>query len=110
MGATVERLRDVWADGPRTLLGLQVAGFPNFFTITGPGSPSVHTNMVMAIEQHVDWIADCLVHLRDNGNDHGRSDRRSARRMGRTRGVARPRHDPGIGELQLVVHRRQRAR
>ena len=66
-GRDGERLRDVWADGPRTLLGLQVAGFPNFFTITGPGSPSVHTNMIMAIEQHVDWIADCIVYLRDNG-------------------------------------------
>ena len=65
-GRDGRRLREVWADGPRTLLGLQVAGFPNFFTITGPGSPSVHTNMVMAIEQHVDWIADCLVHLREN--------------------------------------------
>ena len=60
-------LRDAWAGGPRTLLGLQVAGFPNFFTITGPGSPSVHTNMVVAIEQHVDWIGDCLMHVRDTG-------------------------------------------
>ena len=60
-------LRDVWADGPRTMLGLQIAGFPNFFTITGPGSPSVHTNMVMAVEQHVDWISDCLRYLQSNG-------------------------------------------
>ena len=60
-------LRDAWADGPRTLLGLQVAGFPNLFTVTGPGSPSVHANMVVAIEQHTDWIADCLVHLRARG-------------------------------------------
>ena len=66
-GRDGQRLRDVWADGPRTLLGLQVAGFPNLFTITGPGSPSVHTNMVMAIEQHVDWIAGCLIHLRETG-------------------------------------------
>jgi cyclohexanone monooxygenase len=44
-------------------LGLMVAGFPNFFTITGPGSPSVLTNMVMSIEQHVDWIADVVAHL-----------------------------------------------
>jgi cation diffusion facilitator CzcD-associated flavoprotein CzcO len=61
-------LRDEWADGPRTLLGLQVAGFPNLFTITGPGSPSVHTNMVVAIEQHVDWIGDCLAHVRAEGH------------------------------------------
>jgi len=58
------RLADVWADGPRTHLGLGVAGFPDLFTITGPGSPSVLTNMPSSIEQHVDWIADALVHLR----------------------------------------------
>ena len=60
-------LREQWADGPSTLLGLQVAGYPNLFTITGPGSPSVHTNMVIAIEQHVDWIGDLLVHMRERG-------------------------------------------
>jgi cation diffusion facilitator CzcD-associated flavoprotein CzcO len=60
-------LRDVWADGPRTHLGLGVAGFPDLFTITGPGSPSVLTNMPIAIEQHVDWIADLLVRLRETG-------------------------------------------
>jgi cyclohexanone monooxygenase len=58
------RLREKWAAGPRTYLGLSVAGFPNLFTITGPGSPSVLSNMIVSIEQHVDWIADCLVHLR----------------------------------------------
>ncbi len=56
-------LKDRWAEGPRTYLGLMVAGFPNLFTVTGPGSPSVLTNMIMGIEQHVDWIADCLDHL-----------------------------------------------
>jgi cation diffusion facilitator CzcD-associated flavoprotein CzcO len=60
-------LRDAWADGPRTHLGLGVAGFPDLFTITGPGSPSVLTNMPTAIEQHVDWIADLLVRLRRTG-------------------------------------------
>ena len=59
-------LNDKWADGPRSYLGLGVAGFPNFFTVTGPGSPSVLTNMLPTIEQHVDWIADCLVYLRDH--------------------------------------------
>jgi cation diffusion facilitator CzcD-associated flavoprotein CzcO len=59
------RLRDRWANGPRTYLGLQIAGFPNLFTITGPGSPSVLTNMLPSIEQHVNWIAGCLAHLRD---------------------------------------------
>jgi cation diffusion facilitator CzcD-associated flavoprotein CzcO/acetyl esterase/lipase len=57
-------LREKWADGPSTYLGLTTAGFPNFFTITGPGSPSVLSNMVVSIEQHVDWVVDCLDHLR----------------------------------------------
>ena len=56
-------LADKWADGPKTYLGLTVAGFPNLFTITGPGSPSVLTNMIMSIEQHVEFIADCLAHM-----------------------------------------------
>ncbi len=58
-------LRQKWADGPRTYLGLGIAGFPNFFTITGPGSPSVLSNMMVSIEQHTDWIADCLSTLRE---------------------------------------------
>lgn len=66
-GTDGQLLRDSWANGPRTLLGLQTAGFPNLFTITGPGSPSVLSNMVVSIEQHVDWIADCLGHLRSSG-------------------------------------------
>jgi cation diffusion facilitator CzcD-associated flavoprotein CzcO len=61
------RLADAWAHGPRTMLGLQVAGFPNLFTITGPGSPSVLTNMPVAIEYHVDWIADCIRYVLEHG-------------------------------------------
>ena len=61
------RLQEAWADGPRTYLGLMVAGFPNLFTITGPGSPSTLSNMVVTIEQHVEWIADCMISLRDRG-------------------------------------------
>jgi len=60
-------LREKWADGPSTYLGLTTAGFPNFFTITGPGSPSVLSNMAVSIEQHVDWVADCLDQLRARG-------------------------------------------
>ncbi|WP_226283153.1 NAD(P)/FAD-dependent oxidoreductase [Phycicoccus jejuensis] len=60
-------LTDKWAHGPRTYLGIQTAGFPNLFMITGPGSPSVLSNMVVSIEQHVDWITDCLNHLSQNG-------------------------------------------
>lgn len=62
-------LRDKWADGPSTYLGLTTVGFPNFFTITGPGSPSVLSNMAVSIEQHVDWIAACIDRLRAEGLD-----------------------------------------
>jgi cyclohexanone monooxygenase len=61
-----EALRERWKDGPVSYLGLSIAGFPNLFTITGPGSPSVLTNMIPTIEHHVDWIADCLDYLRAN--------------------------------------------
>ena len=60
-------LAEKWAGGPTTYLGLMVSGFPNMFTITGPGSPSVKTQMIVAIEQHMDWIADCLSTMRDRG-------------------------------------------
>jgi cyclohexanone monooxygenase len=59
-------LAERWSDGPTSYLGLQVAGFPNLFTVTGPGSPSVLSNMVVSIEQHVDWITDCLTYLREH--------------------------------------------
>ncbi len=62
-------LRDAWAAGPRTLLGLAVPGIPNLFTVTGPGSPSVLSNMIVAIEQHVEWIAGCLTWLREHGRE-----------------------------------------
>jgi cyclohexanone monooxygenase len=62
------RLADEWAGGPQTYLGLTVAGFPNMFIVTGPGSPSVLTNMVMSIEQHIDWIARCIGDLRAGGH------------------------------------------
>jgi cation diffusion facilitator CzcD-associated flavoprotein CzcO len=60
-------LREAWRAGPRTYLGLQIAGFPNLFTITGPGSPSVLCNMPVAIEQHVEWITACIDHMRRHG-------------------------------------------
>ncbi len=60
------KLIDKWAHGPRMYLGLQSAGFPNFFTITGPGSPSVLSNVIHSIEQHVEWIGDCIAHLQAN--------------------------------------------
>jgi cyclohexanone monooxygenase len=63
-----EELKDKWAAGPRTYLGLMSAGFPNLFMVTGPGSPSVLTNMLPSIEQHVEWIADCLADLAKEGH------------------------------------------
>ncbi len=62
-------LRDRWSAGPVSYLGLAVAGFPNLFTVTGPGSPSVLSNMVVSIEQHVEWIAHCLAWMRARGFD-----------------------------------------
>jgi cyclohexanone monooxygenase len=58
-----QTLRQAWEHGPKTYLGLSVAGFPNLFTITGPGSPSVLTNMITSCEQHVDWIMDAITHM-----------------------------------------------
>ena len=60
-------LKEKWADGPSTYLGLTAVGFPNFFALTGPGSPSVLSNMAVSIEQHVDWVTDCLIRLRADG-------------------------------------------
>ena len=60
-------LAQKWTAGPRTYLGLMTAGLPNLFLITGPGSPSVLTNMITSIEHHVEWITDCLAYLRDQG-------------------------------------------
>jgi cyclohexanone monooxygenase len=60
-------IRAKWDDGPRTYLGIMMAGFPNLFMITGPQSPGVKSQMILACEQHVDWIAGCLKHLRDRG-------------------------------------------
>ncbi|CAN5688684.1 NAD(P)/FAD-dependent oxidoreductase [soil metagenome] len=62
-------LRDHWEGGPLTYLGLMVSGFPNMFVVTGPGSPGVKTQMIASIEQHVDWIADCIGHMRQEGFD-----------------------------------------
>jgi len=60
-------LNQKWAEGPRTYLGLMSSGFPNMFVITGPGSPSVLSNMIVSIEQHVDWITDCVGYMRACG-------------------------------------------
>ncbi|NKC00010.1 MAG: NAD(P)-binding protein [Pseudomonadales bacterium] len=62
-----ERFSESWAEGPKSFLGLGVQGFPNMFIITGPGSPSVLTNMLPSIEHHVDWIGDCISYLEERG-------------------------------------------
>jgi cation diffusion facilitator CzcD-associated flavoprotein CzcO len=61
-GPRGHRISEVWGDGPLTYLGLSIPGFPNLFSITGPGSPSVLTNMVLAAEQQVDWVLDLIRH------------------------------------------------
>ncbi len=60
-------LKEKWAAGPRTYLGLQTVGFPNLFMITGPGSPSVLVNVIIACEQHVDWVMECIGYMRTHG-------------------------------------------
>jgi cyclohexanone monooxygenase len=60
-------LADKWADGPRAYLGLAASGFPNLFLITGPGSPSVVSNVITAIEQHVRWIGELIAHMEKTG-------------------------------------------
>ena len=59
-------LREKWADGPKTYLGLQMSGFPNMFMLTGPGSPSVLCNMPICIEQHIDWTGDFIAWMREH--------------------------------------------
>ena len=65
-GRDGQRLSDKWAEGPKVYLGLVTSGFPNLFIVTGPGSPSVKGNMIHSIEQHVNFIADCIAYMRDN--------------------------------------------
>jgi cyclohexanone monooxygenase len=67
LGRGGRTLKQKWSEGPKTYLGLMSEGFPNLFIITGPGSPSVLSNMIVSIEQHVDWIADCLALMRSRG-------------------------------------------
>jgi cyclohexanone monooxygenase len=73
-GVAGQKLKEKWRNGPRAYLGLVAAGFPNMFLITGPGSPSVLSNMVVSIEQHVDWVVDCLEKMRENGQTEAAAD------------------------------------
>ena len=74
------KLSDKWNEGPETYLGLTVSGFPNLFTITGPGSPSVLTNMPRSIEQHVDWISNLINHMIHAGYAEVEADKSAARK------------------------------
>jgi cyclohexanone monooxygenase len=64
-GTGGQLLREEWAEGPKTYLGMMSAGFPNLFMITGPQSPSVLSNMIVSIEQHVDWMSACIAHMQE---------------------------------------------
>ncbi|RUZ77966.1 NAD(P)/FAD-dependent oxidoreductase [Mesorhizobium sp. M7A.F.Ca.US.006.01.1.1] len=87
-------LREKWADGPANYLGLTVTGFPNMFTVTGPGSPSVLSNVVISIQQHVDWITECLEFLRQHGRTTIEAKPESEEAWGR--------HIAGIAEGTLI--------
>ena len=76
------KLDDCWKEGPKSFLGLQIPGFPNLFTITGPGSPSVLTNMPMAIEQHVEWIRDCISYVNNKNYSRIEADQKSSKEWG----------------------------
>jgi cation diffusion facilitator CzcD-associated flavoprotein CzcO len=81
-GTEGRSLRQDWAAGPRTYLGLQVPGYPNMFTVTGPGSPSVLANMPVAIEQHTQWIARCIGHMKEYGLTRIEADAKAAEDWG----------------------------
>ena len=75
-------LKEKWAEGPKTYLGLQVSGFPNMFMITGPGSPSVLCNMPVCIEQHIEWVGDCIGWMREHNLETVEADPRAEEEWG----------------------------
>ena len=77
------KLSDAWNAGPKTYLGLTISGFPNLFTITGRGSPSVLTNMPRSIEQHVDWISNLIGHMIHAGHAEVEADESAAKKWTR---------------------------
>ena len=101
-------LRDHWEGGPLTYLGLMVSGFPNMFVVTGPGSPGVKTQMIASIEQHVDWIADCIGHLRKQGFDRIEASPQAESEWVRARQQGGRQHALSAG--QQLVHGRQHPR
>ncbi len=101
-------LKQKWAAGPTTYLGLTTVGFPNFFAITGPGSPSVLSNMSVSIEQHVDWVADTARGHEVARLRHDRAHSAGGGRLGAARERLCRHHAPPDGEL--LVHGRERSR
>ena len=98
-------LQEKWADGPHTYLGIAAAGFPNLFIITGPGSPSVLSNMPVSIEQHVEWIADCIQYLRNRNLDSIEATEQAQQAWDAQVNRDRKRHVVSAGGL--LVHGRQ---
>ncbi len=104
-GRNGQTLNQKWAEGPKTYLGLMSAGFPNLFIITGPGSPSVLSNMIVSIEQHVDWITDCIAYMRGTRPRHHGGEPGGRGQLGGACQRGRPRHALSAG--QFLVHGRQ---
>ena len=99
------KLADKWLDGPRSYLGVAVAGFPNLFTITGPGSPSVLSNMPVSIEQHVEWIGRFVKQLVEEGAEYAEATGEAEEAWTEPR--RRCRRPNLVPEGGLVVHGRQ---
>ena len=104
-GRNGQTLNQKWAEGPKTYLGLMSAGFPNLFIITGPGSPSVLSNMIVSIEQHVDWITDCIAYMRDRHLDTMEAKREAEDKWVAHVNEVAQRHALSAG--QFLVHGRQ---
>src|SRR5262249_32744746 len=102
-------LAKAWEAGPRTYLGLQIPGFPNLFSVTGPGSPSVLCNMPVAIEQHGEWITDCITHMRQHGLERIEATTRWQWASGWRKSIWPPTPRVTAGD-EFLVPRRQRAR
>jgi cyclohexanone monooxygenase len=102
-GTGGQALKEKWREGPKSYLSLGIAGFPNLFMITGPGSPSVLTNMLPSIEQHVGWVVDCIGYLREHGLSRIEARAEAGGSCPRSRCRLSALH------LQLLVYRRQRA-
>ena len=105
-GQQGQTLQDKWAAGPKAYLGLATAGFPNLFLVTGPGSPSVLSNMLPSIEQHVEWISDCIAYM--NSHQHRSIEPEPSAEDAWVAHVNEVADTLGLPGLQFVVSRSQR--